>query len=156
MLFFLHCWLKTFFLLYLYYIGESYDLKIFIYIVGLSKLLINEKLKQFRELINSYNPSPDKNCITIDDLRGFWDLVNIQIDDLNKKFNELDILKSNKWENKRLVLQTNQNLTSKCRRQNSCDKIHSEAAKSRLAAAKEKLQARMTKECWNNDEFYVY
>ncbi|KAJ8946033.1 hypothetical protein NQ318_023282 [Aromia moschata] len=67
--------------------------------VGQSKLLISKKFQQFRSLIeqcrsNEYVEKP----ISCKDLHGFWDMMYMQVEDLNKRFNNLDNLRANNWE----------------------------------------------------------
>ncbi|CAL8257313.1 unnamed protein product [Gadus morhua 'NCC'] len=66
--------------------------------VGSAQLLIASKFKQFRGLcvenldVNS-NPRP-----TAQDLAGFWDLLQLTVEDISLKFDELYQLKANNWE----------------------------------------------------------
>ncbi|KAJ8926156.1 hypothetical protein NQ314_021499 [Rhamnusium bicolor] len=67
--------------------------------IGQSKLLISKKFQQFRSLIEQcrsceYIEKP----ITCKDLHGFWDMIYMQVEDLNKRFNRLGILKANDWQ----------------------------------------------------------
>ncbi|XP_069669260.1 disks large-associated protein 5-like [Periplaneta americana] len=64
--------------------------------VGLCELLINEKFRQFSGLIDKCEEDGLMK-ITFSDLQGFWDLVKIQVDDIDMKFNDLVILKQNQW-----------------------------------------------------------
>ncbi|XP_077577203.1 disks large-associated protein 4 isoform X2 [Stigmatopora nigra] len=66
--------------------------------VGSAQLLISQKFEQFRGLCNenlnvNANPRP-----TAQDLAGFWDLLQLSIEDISVKFDELYQLKSNKWQ----------------------------------------------------------
>ncbi|XP_075225670.1 disks large-associated protein 5-like [Lycorma delicatula] len=60
-------------------------------VVGQTKLLLNEKLKQFRDLLKNYESGRGDVNITSDDLEGFWDLVLIQVNDLKDKYNMLQV-----------------------------------------------------------------
>ncbi|XP_020502539.1 disks large-associated protein 4 isoform X3 [Labrus bergylta] len=66
--------------------------------VGSAQLLISKKFKQFRGLCDqnlnvNANPRP-----TDQDLAGFWDLLQLSIEDISLKFDELYHLKSNDWQ----------------------------------------------------------
>ncbi|XP_018573291.1 guanylate kinase-associated protein mars-like [Anoplophora glabripennis] len=67
--------------------------------IGQSKLLISKKFEQFRSLIEQcrtckYAEKP----ISCEDLHGFWDMIYMQVEDLNKRFNNLNVLKANNWQ----------------------------------------------------------
>lgn len=66
--------------------------------VGSAQLLMSQKFEQFRGLCNenlnvNANPRP-----TAQDLAGFWDLLQLSIEDISMKFDELYQLKSNNWQ----------------------------------------------------------
>ncbi|KAJ8359196.1 hypothetical protein SKAU_G00157210 [Synaphobranchus kaupii] len=66
--------------------------------VGCAQLLMSKKFQQFRGLCEqnlnvNANPRP-----TAQDLAGFWDLLQISIEDISMKFDELYHLKSNDWQ----------------------------------------------------------
>lgn len=67
-------------------------------VIGQSKLFINERFKQFSGLIDDCEYKRCEKEIKIEDLAGFWDMINYQIDDLKTKYEELEKLKSNKWQ----------------------------------------------------------
>ncbi|XP_053354774.1 disks large-associated protein 4 isoform X1 [Clarias gariepinus] len=65
--------------------------------VGSAQLLMTQKFQQFRGLCEqnlnvNANPRP-----TAQDLAGFWDLLQLSIEDISLKFDELYHLKSNDW-----------------------------------------------------------
>merc|ERR1712141_264255 len=68
--------------------------------VGKAKLLMSQKLTQFRGLcdknINS-NPEEDPFVPTSEDLAGFWDMVYIQVEHIHSLFAELSTLRQNGW-----------------------------------------------------------
>ncbi|XP_050300128.1 guanylate kinase-associated protein mars isoform X2 [Anthonomus grandis grandis] len=67
--------------------------------VGHSQLLISKKFNQFRQLIIQCKTQQyDEKEITCEDLHGFWDMVYMQVEDLDKRFGNLDRLKENNWE----------------------------------------------------------
>ncbi|XP_068576494.1 disks large-associated protein 4 isoform X5 [Cebidichthys violaceus] len=66
--------------------------------VGSAQLLMAQKFQQFRGLCDqnvnvNANPRP-----TAQDLAGFWDLLQLSIEDISLKFDELYHLKSNDWQ----------------------------------------------------------
>ncbi|XP_068601077.1 disks large-associated protein 4 [Brachionichthys hirsutus] len=66
--------------------------------VGSAQLLISKKFEQFRGLCNENlnidaNPRP-----TAQDLAGFWDLLQLSIEDISMKFDELYQMKANSWQ----------------------------------------------------------
>ena len=71
---------------------------------GLAKLLIDERFTQFNELIdkceNTNIKCPkelDSKLVLGSDLQGFWDMINHQVVDVEKRFFNLDKLKANNW-----------------------------------------------------------
>ncbi|XP_062853449.1 disks large-associated protein 4 isoform X5 [Trichomycterus rosablanca] len=65
--------------------------------VGSAQLLMSQKFQQFRGLCEqnvnvNTNPRP-----TAQDLAGFWDLLQLSIEDISLKFDELYQLKANEW-----------------------------------------------------------
>ncbi|VEN44206.1 unnamed protein product [Callosobruchus maculatus] len=65
--------------------------------IGLSKLLIAQKFNQFRGLINQCQIGGEERTVSCQDLHGFWDMVYLQVEDLNKRFDNLNKLKENNW-----------------------------------------------------------
>ncbi|XP_055848641.1 disks large-associated protein 1-like isoform X2 [Episyrphus balteatus] len=67
---------------------------------GKTKLLVSQKFKQFEGLCHSnLNPTPDEKFpTTTEDLLGFWDMVNLQIEHIDSLFKELDLIKANNWQ----------------------------------------------------------
>uniref|UniRef100_A0A2K6DRH6 DLG associated protein 4 n=1 Tax=Macaca nemestrina TaxID=9545 RepID=A0A2K6DRH6_MACNE len=69
-------------------------------VVGNAQLLMSQKFQQFRGLCEQ-NLNPDANpCPTAQDLAGFWDLLQLSIEDIRMKFDELHHLKANSWQRK--------------------------------------------------------
>ena len=73
-------------------------------VVGKTRLLINGKFRQFESLIAVYNDSKDRENnkknkkITQQDLQGFWELIDLQIKDLDTGFDHLNTLFENSYE----------------------------------------------------------
>ncbi|KAM8915739.1 disks large-associated protein 4 isoform 2-T8 [Spinachia spinachia] len=66
--------------------------------VGCAQLLMAQKFQQFRGLCEqnlNVNANPRA---TAQDLAGFWDLLQLSIEDISLKFDELYHLKSNDWQ----------------------------------------------------------
>ncbi|KAG9340204.1 hypothetical protein JZ751_021644 [Albula glossodonta] len=66
--------------------------------VGSAQLLMSQKFQQFQGLCeqnlnDSASPRPNAQ-----DLAGFWDLLQLSIEDISLKFDELYHLKSNEWQ----------------------------------------------------------
>ncbi|NWT98933.1 DLGP5 protein, partial [Urocynchramus pylzowi] len=66
--------------------------------VGQTRLLIGERFKQFEGLVDNCEFKQGEKETTCTDLDGFWDMVNFQIEDVNKKFNNLMKLQDNEWQ----------------------------------------------------------
>ncbi|XP_034269277.1 disks large-associated protein 3 isoform X3 [Pantherophis guttatus] len=65
--------------------------------VGSAQLLMSQKVQQFYRLCQQ-NMDPNAFPIpTFQDLAGFWDLLQLSIEDVSMKFAELQQLKSNGW-----------------------------------------------------------
>ncbi|XP_014770553.1 disks large-associated protein 1 isoform X1 [Octopus bimaculoides] len=68
--------------------------------IGKANLLQNKKFKQFRELCQNYMTpvsSEEDHPTKLEDLQGFWEMVQIQIDDVYDMFAEIDLLRQNGW-----------------------------------------------------------
>ncbi|NXG84130.1 DLGP5 protein, partial [Stercorarius parasiticus] len=66
--------------------------------VGQTRLLIAERFKQFEGLVDNCEFKRGEKETTCADLDGFWDMVNFQIEDVNKKFDNLKKLQDNEWQ----------------------------------------------------------
>ncbi|KAK6491914.1 disks large-associated protein 1-like isoform X1 [Huso huso] len=65
--------------------------------VGSAQLLISQKFQQFRELCEE-NLNPNAHPLpTSQDLAGFWDMLQLSIENISLKFDELHQLKANNW-----------------------------------------------------------
>ncbi|NWS76177.1 DLGP4 protein, partial [Crotophaga sulcirostris] len=66
--------------------------------VGSAQLLMSQKFQQFHGLCEQ-NLNPNSNPRpTAQDLAGFWDLLQLSIEDISMKFDELYHLKANSWQ----------------------------------------------------------
>ncbi|KAF7251884.1 Disks large-associated protein 5 [Varanus komodoensis] len=66
--------------------------------VGQTRLLIAERFKQFEGLVDNCEFRRGEKATTCTDLAGFWDMVNFQVEDVNKKFENLRKLQMNGWQ----------------------------------------------------------
>ncbi|XP_058449799.1 uncharacterized protein LOC131429591 isoform X2 [Malaya genurostris] len=66
---------------------------------GKARLLCTQKMKQFEGLCyNNLNQSPDEKFqTTSEDLRGFWDMLLLQVDKVDASFREIDTFRRNGW-----------------------------------------------------------
>ncbi|XP_053324076.1 disks large-associated protein 1 isoform X2 [Spea bombifrons] len=65
--------------------------------VGCAQLLMSQKFYQFRELCEeNLNPNAHPRP-TSQDLAGFWDMLQLSIENISMKFDELHQLKANNW-----------------------------------------------------------
>uniref|UniRef100_A0A1A7WL06 Discs, largehomolog-associated protein 4a n=2 Tax=Iconisemion striatum TaxID=60296 RepID=A0A1A7WL06_9TELE len=140
--------------------------------VGSAQLLISQKFEQFRGLCNenlnvNANPRP-----TAQDLAGFWDLLQLSIEDISMKFDELYQLKANNWQlpEKREKKDENKQLPSSLPKKqlksrlstgkdkcvdSAVDKQRQEARK-RLMAAKKAASVRQNSATESADSIEIY
>lgn len=66
---------------------------------GKARLLCSQKMKQFEGLChNNLNQIPgEKFQTTNEDLQGFWDMVMLQVNDVDSSFVEIDSFRRNGW-----------------------------------------------------------
>eukprot|EP00112_Aurelia_sp_Birch-Aquarium-sp1_P025991 Seg895.4 transcript_id=Seg895.4/GoldUCD/mRNA.D3Y31 product="Disks large-associated protein 1" protein_id=Seg895.4/GoldUCD/D3Y31 len=67
-------------------------------VIGQAQLLMDQRFKQFEELIALHQSNISEKGATATDLQGFWDMVDYQIEDVHKKFAELETWKNKNWE----------------------------------------------------------
>lgn len=67
--------------------------------VGKANLLIKKKFQQFRELCRSNMVQNETELFqtTIQDLTGFWEMVLLQVSDIDKMFEEIEKLRQMNW-----------------------------------------------------------
>lgn len=67
---------------------------------GKANLLITQKFEQFKGLCKkNIEENPDVPFYTTSsDLAGFWDLVMLQVDDINASFQDIQAIKQNNWQ----------------------------------------------------------
>ncbi|XP_051834184.1 disks large-associated protein 5 isoform X1 [Antechinus flavipes] len=116
--------------------------------IGQTRLLISERFKQFEGLVNDCEHNCGQKKITCTDLDGFWDMVNFQVEDVNKKFEKLSKLQESEWQEKNTV---NQKVirkkalpVEKCKSKQ--DEAARTAARNRLAALKASMREKLKQE----------
>ncbi|XP_063535756.1 disks large-associated protein 5 [Cydia strobilella] len=66
--------------------------------VGQTRLLMSHKLQQFAVLVeNCEHPIPGATVVTPADLHGFWDMVFMQVEDVDMRFKRLEELQLRNW-----------------------------------------------------------
>lgn len=66
--------------------------------VGKANLLINQKFRQFQDLCQQHkHPEEGGKRTKWEDLQGFWEMVKIQVDDVDEMFTEIELLRQNGW-----------------------------------------------------------
>ncbi|XP_058619961.1 disks large-associated protein 4 isoform X4 [Onychostoma macrolepis] len=65
--------------------------------VGSAQLLMSQKFQQFQGLCEQNLDVNAQPRPTAQDLAGFWDLLQLSIEDISMKFDELHLLRSNDW-----------------------------------------------------------
>ncbi|XP_043086020.1 disks large-associated protein 4 isoform X2 [Puntigrus tetrazona] len=65
--------------------------------VGCAQLLMSQKFQQFQGLCEQNLDASAQPRPTAQDLAGFWDLLQLSIEDISMKFDELHLLRSNDW-----------------------------------------------------------
>ncbi|XP_072889627.1 disks large-associated protein 5 isoform X1 [Hemitrygon akajei] len=109
--------------------------------VGQARLLMAERFKQFNGLIDNCEFKTSEKEVTCADLEGFWDMIYFQVEDVNKKFEHLKKIQANNWEEPSSPKRVVKKKTAKSKPE---EVIKASAApKSRLAAVKAAMKARM-------------
>nr|KAG5696060.1 hypothetical protein BaRGS_017172 [Batillaria attramentaria] len=66
--------------------------------IGKSNLLITQKFQQFRELCSQHmHPEPEDRVPLYEDLQGFWDMIKIQVENVDDMFAEIEHMSQNGW-----------------------------------------------------------
>jgi hypothetical protein len=116
--------------------------------IGKAHLLTTKKFQQFYQLCDK-NLTQDVNeqyKTTSEDLAGFWDLVMIQIEDIQRMFTEIEALRRNGWKEEiGSSLTTNAIQTTSTLNTLSHSRPTSSVARSSPAVAKSKMSPRGAK-----------
>ncbi|XP_074069382.1 disks large-associated protein 5 isoform X2 [Macrotis lagotis] len=116
--------------------------------VGQTRLLISERFKQFEGLVNDCDFKCGQKKITCMDLDGFWDMVNFQVEDVNKKFEKLNKLQESEWQEKNNMSQkvTRKKAVPVEKCKSKQDDTARTAARNRLAALKASMREKLKQE----------
>lgn len=83
---------------------------------GKARLLVTQKMQQFKGLCtnNINRTAGEAYPTTNEDLQGFWDMVMLQVDQVDAIFKEIDVLRNNNWkEPANIEIKSPQNGTGK-------------------------------------------
>ncbi|XP_077320537.1 disks large-associated protein 5 [Lithobates pipiens] len=116
--------------------------------VGQTRLLITERFKQFAGLVDNCEFKRGEKETTCTDLDGFWDMIYFQIEDVTKKFGNLEKLEANSWQ--QTTVQAKKVVRKKAPSAPTVNKSQGEnaraAARSRLAVIKAAMRNRVIQE----------
>ncbi|XP_030070019.1 disks large-associated protein 5 isoform X2 [Microcaecilia unicolor] len=115
--------------------------------VGQTRLLMMERFKQFEGLVDDCEFKRGEKDTTCTDLDGFWDMVSFQINDVDKKFDNLIKLQENNWQYN--MTQTRKVIKKKVvsvPTSKSNQDIGRAAARNRLAAVKAAMKCKKQQE----------
>ncbi|CAG4946375.1 unnamed protein product [Parnassius apollo] len=74
--------------------------------VGQARLLVSQKLTQFGSLVAACEcPDPTTGLVTPTDLHGFWDMVFMQVENVDMRFKKLEELRARNWVEETPVIQ---------------------------------------------------
>ncbi|XP_053628057.2 disks large-associated protein 5 [Cherax quadricarinatus] len=74
--------------------------------IGQAELLMKERFSQFAGLIDDCEFKRGEKEVTCLDLQGFWDIIYFQVEDVIRRFVNLEKVKSNGWKEDKLPPQT--------------------------------------------------
>jgi len=66
-------------------------------VVGQAKLVMSERFQQFSGLVDNCELNRGEKKTTTMDLRGFWEMIYFQVEDVNQKFEALEKQKQSNW-----------------------------------------------------------
>lgn len=58
--------------------------------IGQAKLLMSQRFKQFGDLIDDCQHQKGQHPTRLSDLSGFWDMISLQVEDVEGKFKKLE------------------------------------------------------------------
>ncbi|XP_078037562.1 uncharacterized protein LOC144470382 [Augochlora pura] len=71
--------------------------------IGQTNLLMNKKFVRFRNLVTDCATGKGEMLVTSNDLQGFWDLVYIEVENCNFRFEKLEQLRLRGWEEEKII-----------------------------------------------------
>ncbi|XP_031699766.1 disks large-associated protein 5 isoform X1 [Anarrhichthys ocellatus] len=114
--------------------------------VGQARLLMKERFKQFGGLVDDCELGRGEKITTCTDLRGFWDMVYYQVEDVHKKFEALKEAESRGWVEEHKPPPRQKKVVKKPPAAPAKPTGTKAAAKSRLAAVKAAMKAKQQAE----------
>ncbi|XP_017781799.1 PREDICTED: guanylate kinase-associated protein mars [Nicrophorus vespilloides] len=66
--------------------------------IGQTNLLLNKKMERFQQLIDNCENQNTDPLVNATDLHGYWDVVTIQVDSIDKRYENLVRMRDNGWE----------------------------------------------------------
>eukprot|EP00794_Sanderia_malayensis_P004580 gene4579-5182_t len=72
-------------------------------VIGQAQLLMDQRFKQFVGLVDVHQSKVAVKDVTATDLQGFWDMIFFQIEDVHKKFEDLEEQRERGWEEEKSV-----------------------------------------------------
>ncbi|XP_017887324.1 disks large-associated protein 5-like [Ceratina calcarata] len=66
--------------------------------IGQTNLLMNKKFERFRRLVADCETGKGEMLVTCKDLQGFWDMMYIEIENCDERFEKLEKLRALGWE----------------------------------------------------------
>ncbi|KAI8498479.1 phosphoprotein phosphatase [Branchiostoma belcheri] len=114
--------------------------------IGQAQLLMDQRFKQFSGLVDNCEFNTGEKETTCTDLQGFWDMVYFQVEDVDKKFDDLENLKGRNWEPEEVKkpVKVKKKIVKKPGKKPAVkDNKDREAARKRLAEAKAAMKAAM-------------
>ncbi|XP_076183703.1 uncharacterized protein LOC143155166 isoform X2 [Ptiloglossa arizonensis] len=74
--------------------------------VGQTNLLINRKFERFRGLVSDCVTGKGEMLVTCKDLQGFWDMMYMEVKNCDSRFEKIEQLRSQNWEEEQLPVVT--------------------------------------------------
>nr|CAD7396075.1 unnamed protein product [Timema poppensis] len=113
--------------------------------VGQTRLLVTKKFVQFEGLMDMCETGQGRR-VTLEDLQGFWEMVYMQVGDVNHRFSQLDLLRANSWNQESPIKVTRQRAQNKKGVNKTKGNVKSSIKNLILAARKKKKE-----DCSSND-----
>ncbi|XP_028393345.1 disks large-associated protein 5-like [Dendronephthya gigantea] len=121
-------------------------------VIGQVQLLVTKKFKQFSGLLDLSEDTTAKKKALVSDLQGFWEMMYLQVEDIDKKFAELEEIKKNNWEEKKVeVKKKNVKRIAKAKRSAS-KTANPKVSESRNKFREMRAQMKAKLEANNNEE----
>ena len=65
--------------------------------IGQANLFQNKRFKQFKDLIELHQDESAEKKATESDLKGFWEMIHYQVEDVHNRFHSLEEMKLRNW-----------------------------------------------------------